>query len=40
LVEVDLSSLKGKQVQFVLIVLADGSPEDDLVIWGSPRIEP
>lgn len=40
LVDVDLSSLKGKQVQFVLIVLADGSPEDDLAIWGSPRIEP
>jgi len=40
LVEVDLSSLKGKQVQFVLTVLADGSPEDDLAIWGSPRIEP
>jgi hypothetical protein len=40
LVEVDLSSLEGKKVQFVLAVLADGSPEDDLTIWGSPRIEP
>ncbi len=40
LVEVDLSSLKGRKVQFVLAVLADGSPEDDLAIWGSPRIEP
>jgi hypothetical protein len=40
LVEVDLSSLKGQKVQFVLAVLADGSPEDDLSIWGSPRIEP
>jgi hypothetical protein len=40
LVEVDLSGLQGKKVQFVLVVLADGSPEDDLAIWGSPRIEP
>jgi hypothetical protein len=40
LVEFDLSSLKGKQVQFILTILADGSPEDDLAIWGSPRIEP
>ena len=37
-VNVDLSSLKGKKVKFVLVVLADGSPEDDLAIWGSARI--
>jgi len=37
-VDVDLSSLKGKKVQFVLVVLADGSPADDLAIWGSARI--
>ena len=37
--DVDLSDLSGKTVQFVLVVLADGSPEDDLAIWGSARIE-
>lgn len=40
LVETDLSRLDGRKVQFVLAVLANGSPEDDLAIWGSPRIEP
>ena len=40
LVDLDLSSLSGKTVQFVLSVLADGSPDDDLAIFGSPRIEP
>ena len=37
-VDLDLSGLKGKKVQFVLVVLADGSPTDDLAIWGSARI--
>jgi hypothetical protein len=37
--EVDLSDLEGERVQFILVVQADGSPEDDLVIWGSARIE-
>ena len=37
-VDVDLAGLKGKKVQFVLVVLADGSPADDLAIWGSARI--
>jgi hypothetical protein len=37
--DVDLSDLEGERVQFILVVLADGSPEDDLVIWGSARIE-
>jgi hypothetical protein len=35
----DLSGLSGKKVQFVLVALADGSPQDDLAIWGSARIE-
>jgi hypothetical protein len=38
-VEIDLSAHSGKEVQFVLDVLADGSPEDDLIVWGSARIE-
>ncbi len=37
--ELDLSGYKGRVAQFVLVVLADGSPEDDLVVWGSARIE-
>lgn len=38
-VDIDLSAYKGKEVQFILTVLADGSPVDDLVVWGSARIE-
>jgi hypothetical protein len=38
-VEEDLSGLRGKRVKFILVVLADGSPQDDLAIWSSPRIE-
>ena len=38
-VDTDLSNLVGVKVQFVLAVLADGSPVDDLTIWGSTRIE-
>jgi hypothetical protein len=37
--DVDLSDYAGQEVQFVLDVLADGSPEKDLVVWGSARIE-
>jgi hypothetical protein len=37
-VDVDLSSLEGEQVQFVLAVLANGSPEDDRAFWLVPRI--
>jgi len=38
-VEVDLSDLKGKTLQFILVVKADGSSSDDWAIWNSPRIE-
>lgn len=38
-VEVDLSDLKGKTVEFILIVRADGSSSGDWAIWNSPRIE-
>lgn len=39
LVDVDLSALKGKTVQFQLAVLADGTPNDDRPVWITPRIE-
>ncbi|PWH19335.1 MAG: hypothetical protein DDG59_03270 [Anaerolineae bacterium] len=38
-VEVNLSSLKGNSVQFMLAVLADGEASGDWAIWSSPRIE-
>jgi Ig-like domain from next to BRCA1 gene len=38
-VDLDLSSLKGKTVRFVLEVLADGSGKDNWAIWNSARIE-
>lgn len=37
--DIDLSAHAGKEVQFVLDVLAAGSPVNDLVVWGSARIE-
>jgi len=37
--DVNLSDYAGREVQFVLNVLADGSPVNDLVVWGSARIE-
>lgn len=38
-IDIDLSDLKGKTVQFILSVFANGSPSGDLAIWNSPRIE-
>ena len=38
-VDVNLSGLKGKTLQFILTVKADGSSTDDWAIWNSPRIE-
>ena len=38
-VDLNLSDLKGKSVQFMLRLNADGSFEDDWVIWNSIRIE-
>ena len=38
-VDVDLNSLRGKDVQIALVVFADGSATDDWAIWNSPRIE-
>jgi hypothetical protein len=37
-VDVDLSPLAGEEVQFVLTVLANGSPKDDKAFWLVPRI--
>jgi len=38
-VKVDLNSLAGKKVQFILLVEANGSPENDRALWFGPRIE-
>ena len=38
--KVDLSSLEGEEVQFVLLVLANGSSANDEALWLAPRIEP
>lgn len=37
--DIDLSAYEGRNVQFILTVLADGPPQNDLVVWGSTRIE-
>lgn len=37
-VDVDLTSLAGEQVEFVLVVLADGASDDDRAFWLMPRI--
>jgi hypothetical protein len=39
-VEIDLSSLTGKRVQFILLVEANGSSANDLSLWFAPRIVP
>ncbi len=36
--DVDLSSLAGKKVRFVLTMLATGTAEGDRPLWGGPRI--
>lgn len=38
-VDLDLSSLAGKSLRFALVVIADGSFEDDWAVWNSLRIE-
>lgn len=37
---VDLSGLEGEEVQFILLVLANGSSANDEALWLAPRIEP
>lgn len=37
-VDLDLSRLQGKTVQFILTVRSDGSAVDDWAIWNSPQI--
>ena len=39
-VQVDLGHLAGKNVQFILLVDANGSPANDRALWFGPRIEP
>ena len=36
--DLDLSSLAGQNVKFILTVLANGSPTGDRALWGAPRI--
>lgn len=38
--DVDLTSLAGKQVKFILTVLANGSASGDRAVWVAPRIVP
>src|SRR5215211_3698822 len=38
-IDVDLSSIAGRTVQFVLAVVANGSATQDQAIWVSPRVE-
>jgi len=38
-VDIDLSALKGRTVQIILVVKAEGSITGDWAIWNSPRIE-
>ncbi|HEY3311685.1 MAG TPA: NBR1-Ig-like domain-containing protein [Anaerolineales bacterium] len=38
-VDVDLSSLDGNPVNFILTVLANGSADNDKLIWAGPRID-
>jgi hypothetical protein len=37
--DIDLSSINGKTVQFIFIVRANGAAEDDWAVWNSVRIE-
>lgn len=37
-VDLDLSSLAGQTVKFILVVTANGSPNDDNALWITPRI--
>jgi len=36
--DIDLSSLAGQSVKFILTVLASGSPTGDRAVWSGPRI--
>jgi len=38
-IDINLAALAGHTVQFELVVLTDGSPDNDIALWISPRIE-
>jgi hypothetical protein len=38
-IDVDLSSIAGKNVQFALAVLANGPADDDSAVWVGPRVQ-
>jgi hypothetical protein len=37
-IDVDLTSLKGKSIEFILTVLANGAPTEDWAVWVKPQI--
>ena len=37
-VDIDLSALKGQNVKFILVVMANGSPHKDFAIWIGPHL--
>jgi hypothetical protein len=37
-VDIDLSALRGRSLEFILAVRAGGSPQDDWAVWNSPQI--
>jgi hypothetical protein len=37
-IDLDLSALRGRSLQFILAVRAAGSPQDDWAVWNSPQI--
>lgn len=37
-IDLNLGSLRGQTVEFILAVRADGSPQDDWAVWNSPQI--
>jgi hypothetical protein len=39
-IKISLDSLAGQDVQFVLVVNTNGSPNNDLAMWFGPRIGP
>ncbi|MFZ6026137.1 MAG: NBR1-Ig-like domain-containing protein [Chloroflexota bacterium] len=38
-IDLDLAALKGKSIQFMLVVTSNGAWEDDKAVWLAPRVE-
>jgi hypothetical protein len=39
-VNINISGLQDRTVEFIFTVLANGSPEDDAAFWLVPHLEP